>query len=141
MSRTVSPGRSLPDTWRYALVGGLVSIPFTAASYLETGSELSLSAVLVGGFLAGYLAECRTGTSTGVGVRAGVVGALPALWLLVDMLETVGSLSNPLWFSAALVALALAVTGLAFVLGGLGGELGAMVGSWAAGTRRSHTSQ
>lgn len=122
-------------------MGGLVSISFTAASYLQTGSELSLSAVLVGGFLAGYLAERRTGQSAGVGVRAGFVGALPVLWMLVDILGMIRGLTNPPWFSATLVAVALGVTMLAFALGGLGGELGARIGSRAAGLRRSHAPQ
>ncbi|KAB1193609.1 hypothetical protein GJR96_09180 [Haloferax sp. MBLA0076] len=125
--------KRLPDAWRYALVGGLLSLPFTVASYAQTRSELSLSAVLVGGFLAGYLATRQTGESTGVGVRAGLVGALPVLWMLSDMFGTIRVLPNPVWFSAVLVAIALVVAVLAFGLAALGGMVGSRLGSWVAG--------
>ncbi|WP_197409702.1 DUF5518 domain-containing protein, partial [Haloferax profundi] len=75
----------------------------------------------------------RTGESTGVGVRTGLVGALPVLWMLFDMFGTIRVLPNPLWFSAVLVGLALVVAVLAFGLAALGGAVGSRLGSWVAG--------
>ena len=76
---------ALSDTWRYALAGGLVALPATAIGYWLSGSELSLSPVLLGGVLAGYLARRGPGgAGVAAGVRAGLVGAFPALWLVVD---------------------------------------------------------
>lgn len=118
--------------WKYAIIGGLVSIPFTAASYLQTGRRVSLTAVLVGGFLAGYLAEKRTKTTRGVGLRAGLVSGIPLLWMGFDALQTISNISNPEWFSAALVGLSVLIIGLGFFLAALGGEIGAWIGIWLA---------
>ncbi|ELY63146.1 DUF5518 domain-containing protein [Natrinema versiforme] len=130
------------ETWQYALLGGLVSIPFTAASYLQTGSELSLAPVFFGALLAGFLAERAAGSNSGVGVRAGLIGGLPAVLLLVDLLAASSGLGGPAWFVALGLALLLgfaAVVGiLAFGLAALVGIAGARVGGWLAdrGSRR-----
>jgi hypothetical protein len=118
------------DIWKYAIVGGIATIPFTSFSYWQTGSEISLSPVFLGGLLAGYLAKRQLGKSSGVGVRAGLVGALPVLWVLFDMITTVSRLSNPLWFSAVLVILTIVIAGLLTGMAVLAGELGARVGGW-----------
>jgi len=127
----------LTDTWRYALLGGLASIPFTAFGYWQTGSEMSFAPVFFGGILAGFLAERKTGTSSGVGVRAGLVGGLPAVWLLVDLLAASSGLAGPSWFVASglvLVVGAAAVFGvLAFAASAIVGSVGARVGGWLAG--------
>jgi len=127
----------LTETWRYALLGGLASIPFTAFGYWQTGSELSLAPVFFGGTLAGFLAERKTGTNSGVGVRAGLVGGLPAVWLLVDILAVSSGLVGPSWFVASglvlLVGVVAVVGVLAFGLSALVGAVGARVGGWIAG--------
>jgi len=128
----------LPESWRYALLGGLASAPFTAFGYWETGSELSLGPVFFGGILAGFLAARETGTIRGVGVRTGLVGGLPAVWLLVDLLAASRGLSGPPWFVASglvFVIVAAAVIGLlAFGFSALVGVGGARVGGWLAST-------
>lgn len=120
----------LNNIWKYAIVSGLATIPFTSFSYWKTGSEISLSFVFLGGVLAGYLANRQLGKSSGVGARAGLVGALPVLWVLFDMLLTVSRLSNPLWFSITLGILAVVIAGLLTGLAVLAGELGGRVGGW-----------
>lgn len=67
------------ERWTYGLVGGVVSIPATVATYAQTRSEMSLASVFFGGVLAGYLARRETGSAEGVGIRAGLVGATPIL--------------------------------------------------------------
>lgn len=131
----------LGDAWRYALVGGVVAFPLTALGYWQTGSELSLSPVLLGGAIAGYLARRATGeTNVAAGTRAGLVGALPTLWLLGDVVLAATALDGPSWFVAVgggfalvvVVAVGLAAFGLAALLGGVG----AVVGGWLAGRTR-----
>ena len=138
MSRTGPLPLELSDTWTYALLGGLASVPFTVVGYAQSGSELSLAPVFFGGILAGYLARRRTGTRAGVGARAGLVGGLPGLWILVDLLAATSALAGPPWFMAAggLLALSAAAAIALFVLGlsALCGAVGARVGGWLAGS-------
>jgi len=138
MSRTGPLPLELSDTWTYALLGGLASVPFTVLGYAETGSELSLAPVFFGGILAGYLATRRTGTRAGVGARAGLVGGLPGLWLLSDLLAATSALGGPTWFVAAGIALAVgAAAAVALVVLGLSalcGAVGARIGGWLAGS-------
>jgi len=108
-------------------------------SYWQTGSELSLAPVVLGGLVAGYLATRKTGESDGVGLRTGVIGGLPIVWMLVDVLLGASELAGPSWFVTGatlltiLFLVALGVVGLG--LSALVGGLGAKIGSWVAGTR------
>jgi hypothetical protein len=125
--------------WKYALIGGLASLPFTTLSYWQTGSELSLGAVLFGGILAGYLAKRADGEVSGVGTRVGIVGGLPVLWVGFDMLVTTGGLAGPAWFVTSATLLAIGFTIVVAVVGfgisALIGEVGTRIGSWLAGNR------
>ena len=118
----------LSETWRYALLGGLLALPFTTLSYARTGDEVALGAVFWGGLLAGYLAKRRGLTGTPVGSRAGVVGGLPALWMVGDIVPYLVGLGGPAWFRAVQLALVLLMVpvfvGLSALVGGLGGRLG-----------------
>lgn len=137
MPRIGNPSEAISDSWKYALTGSLVSIPFTVASYWQTGSEMSLSAVLLGGFLAGYLSKRNTGESAGVGVRTGLVGGLPVVWMLFDLLAATSGLSGPSWFVAAGTAMVLGATVViavvSFGLSAALGAVGASVGNRLAG--------
>jgi hypothetical protein len=133
------PGRP-SDAWTYALLGGLASLPLTTFGYWLSGSELSVSPVILGGVLAGSLATRKTGARGTVGLRAGLVGTLPALWMLVDVLRAASALAGPLWFRAVALPVAVGtVLGAALVFGAVAGELGAAVGGWLA--RRSGRSE
>ncbi|WP_254763388.1 DUF5518 domain-containing protein [Natrinema marinum] len=142
MTQVNSLSERLDEAWQYALLGGLASLPFTATSYWQTGSKISLGAVFFGGILAGFLAKRKTGTSSDVGVRVGIIGGLPAVWLIVDLLAASGGLDGPLWFIAIglifLIGFAAVVTVFAFGLAALIGTAGARVGGWLAdfGSRR-----
>ena len=124
------------DEWRYGLLGGVLSLPLTLVDYWQSGSELSLSPVLLGGILAGYLACRATGTSRGVGYRAGAVGGLPGLLFLVDFPHVMAALGGPEWFVVAGTAFGIvfACVAVLFVVGlsALAGELGARIGGWLA---------
>lgn len=123
--------------WKYALIGGLASLPFTAFSYWQTGSQLSFGAVLFGGILAGYLVRRAGAKSHGVGTRVGIVGGLPVLWILFDILTATSGLAGPAWFLTGATLLTIGFTIVVAVLGfgvaALVGEIGARVGSWLAG--------
>lgn len=126
--------------WKYALLGGLASLPFTTLSYWQTGSELSLGAVVVGGILAGLLVTRAGVESTGVGMQVGIIGGLPVLWVLVDVLAATSGLAGPVWFVAGATLLtigfALGLALLGFAIAGLLGEVGVRIGSRLAGNRR-----
>ncbi|WP_339104651.1 DUF5518 domain-containing protein [Haloterrigena salinisoli] len=122
------------ERWRYAIVGGLVAVPLTTLSYWQTGSEIGLWPIGLGGLLAGYWFEGSAAERTRVGVRAGLVGALPTAWLLVDLLwfihvELRGSAPSRLLQSAV------AVVGVAGIiaLAALAGTIGARIGGWLRG--------
>lgn len=131
MSRT----GPLSETWRCALLGGVASIPLTVSLYWLSGAgnELSLNMVFVGGLLAGFLAQSRSADVGSAGFRAGVVGGLPGLWILAEILEMAATVSGPLAFR---VVAGLLVAGtFAAVLAtaaGVAGFLGAKVGAWLA---------
>ncbi|MFC7250930.1 DUF5518 domain-containing protein [Halomicroarcula sp. GCM10025324] len=125
------------------MFGGVASIPVTVWLYLQSSpeNEFSLSAVFLGGLLAGYLVS-TTATETDVidvGFRAGVIGALPVLWILVDFLEAATVLGGPLWFQVIAVSMVvLLVTSVILGVAGFIGLLGAKVGGWLAKMTGTH---
>ena len=125
--------------WKYALISGVASLPFTTCSYWQTGSELSLGAVLFGGILAGYLTRRAGGGVSGVGIRVGIVGGLPVLWVVFDVLAATGGLAGPTWFVTSATLIAIGFTIVVAVLGlgisALIGEVGTRIGSWVAGNQ------
>jgi hypothetical protein len=89
--------------------------------------------VFLGGLLAGSLARRRTGSARGVGPRAGLVGGLPTLRLLGEVLAAASALSGPPWFVAT--GLVMTIGCLLVVLFGftaLVGALGGRAGGWVA---------
>jgi cell shape-determining protein MreD len=140
----IGPSLRVSERWTYALIGGIVSVPFTIGLYWlsGTGSEFSLNMVFFGGILAGYLASAPSPETdcTSVGFRAGAIGGLPGLWLLVDLVEA-AIVWSPLWFRIVVVSmLTIVFTTLLLGLSGLVGLLGGKVGGWLAtktGRRRA----
>lgn len=136
MSRIGPSNLRVSETWKFALIGGLLSLPFSTLSYWQTGSELSLGAVLFGGILAGYLVKRGDAENSGVGIRVGLVGGLPVLWILADMLAATSGLAGPDWFVTASTAMTIGFTIVVAIIGfgiaSLVGEAGARVGAWLA---------
>lgn len=129
------PAQNGIRAWRYSLVGGLVSLPFTLASYWQTGSELSLAPVALGGLLAGYTATRKTGESSGVGVRSGLIGGLPLVWMLFDALTATNELAGPPWFVTTATLFTIVFITLGFGFSAAVGEGGARIGHWIARKR------
>jgi hypothetical protein len=127
----------LTETWTYALVGGLLALPFTAYEVWRSPTDVTLGAVVVGSVFAGYLIKRRGGNSTATGLRAGVIGGIPVLWALNELLRTITNVPNPPWFQAVSVAMALAFGGLVLGTVAVFGAVSGRLGGWLA-ERRGH---
>lgn len=80
----------------------------------------------------------KTVDSTDVGLRAGVVGGLPGVWLLAEMVRVVTAATGPLWFrvvGGGFIVFSFIV--LLFGFAALVGLLGAKVGAWLVPRSRS----
>lgn len=134
MSRVPTPRALLTDpAWKYAIVGGLLALPFTIAMALRTPTELSLGPVFGAGLVAGYLYDGRRSERASVGARAGAISALPALWLVVDMLPfVVLETASPLWFRAISSVFVIALVALAVVFAAVVAMIGARIGDWVS---------
>jgi hypothetical protein len=129
MVPSTAPLQSLSLHWRYALLGGTLCAPFTLLTYWQTGSSLSPGWILCGGVLVGYLAARRHDIRRDVGLRVGVVGAVPVvLWMFADLAAFVVTLSQPAWFGVLQLLLVVGflavITGLSACCGELGGRIG-----------------
>jgi hypothetical protein len=124
----------LTESWKYALIGGLLALPFTALEVWRSPGNVVLEMFVVGSLLAGYLVKRRGGNSTATGLRAALIGGFPALWILPEMLSTIANIPNPPWFQAVSIGMALAFGGLALallaILGALAGRFGGWVAEW-----------
>jgi hypothetical protein len=127
----------LNETWTYALVGGLLALPFTALGVWRSPENVPLGAAVVGSVFAGYLVKRHDGNSTATGLRAALVGGLPALWALSGLLRAIHGIPNPPWFRAVSVGMALAFGGLIVVVVAVSGALAGRFGGWLA-ERRGH---
>lgn len=131
----MSPIRPLSDAWRCALLGGVASIPLTVGLYWLSGagSDLSLNMVFVGGLFAGILAHSRSADVESAGFRAGLVGALPGVWVLGEILQVAATVGGPLAFRIAAGLLVICTFTMVLGLGGgVAGFFGAKVGAWLA---------
>ncbi|WP_372912569.1 DUF5518 domain-containing protein [Salinigranum sp.] len=124
-------------TWRYALVGGVVSIPLTIGLnwYAGTPSHFSLNMVVVGGLVAGYLAKRDAVEAKLAGVRAGLVGAAPGLvWFLRGIISRMDTALSAEVAVVAAVGVGVVVLGI----GAIAGLVGGAVGGWLFEQVRHH---
>lgn len=122
----------LTESWKYALVGGLLALPFTTLEVWRSPENMRLGAFVVGSMLAGYLIKRRGGSSTTTGLRSALIGGFPALWILPEALWAAADVPNPLWFQAASIVTALAFGGLVLILLAAVGALAGRFGGWLA---------
>ena len=125
----------LTETWTYALVGGLLALPFTALDVWRSPENITLGAVVVGSVFAGYLIKRRGGNSTATGTRAALIGGIPVLWALNELLWTITTIPNPPWFQGISVVMALAFGSLILVVVAASGALAGRFGGWLAERR------
>ncbi len=129
----------LTEAWKYALIGGLLALPFTVFEVWRSPENVMLGTVLVGSVLAGYLIKRRGGNSTATGLRAALIGGFPLLWGLGELIGTITTIPNPVWFQAVSVAVALAFGGLALALLAATGALAGRFGGWLAEPREHNS--
>lgn len=133
------PERPLPaalsDNWRYALLGGVVSIAITLDRYWGggAGDDIPAVAVFLGALVAGYLAAVSRADTDArtIGVRTGAVGSLPALWLVTAAFVGSFGTAGPMqiaWNVIATTVICGAVVGFASLFG----IIGATLGDWLA---------
>lgn len=143
MPSNTHPSHQFRETWKYALIGGLISIPFTFGLYWLSGmgNYLSMNMVLVGGVLAGYLAKNGSVSARSAGIRAGVIGGLPiVVWGLFTLLgipdDSLVVWSAPVLEGAFLMLFGFVILGMSALTGVIGG----IIGGWLSkkfGTQRA----
>ncbi|ELZ11386.1 hypothetical protein C478_13275 [Natrinema thermotolerans DSM 11552] len=118
------------ESWRAGLVGGVAALPFTTAAYVRTGSELALGPVFVAGLIAGYLVADPSARARAAN-RAGVIGVLPGLWMVADVLVFIATEVEPSVLArAAAVGFLTLFTALLFGIAVVLAAIGARVGGW-----------
>lgn len=118
----------LTDTWVYALLGGLVSLTLSVGIYISSNSISISEGLVVGGLIAGYFAQRNgaTADSLPIGIRAGIIGSIPAVVFIGMLIEPV---SGPTWFSILSTAgVAIGHLGLIIVVSAMVGGLNSFVG-------------
>ncbi|AFZ72823.1 hypothetical protein SAMN05443661_11416 [Natronobacterium gregoryi] len=129
------------DTWRYAILVGLASTPFSVLIYWQSsnGYSYGFEPVFVAGLLVGFLASGRELDERRVGSRTGLVALFPALWPFVDTLVFISDLTQSLWFSGVQVTFLVVFYVFAAGLSMLVGMVGALIGNWLLTTVRNDT--
>jgi hypothetical protein len=128
--------RPRSETWTYALLGGVASIPLTGGAYWlsGTGSYFSLNMVVVGGLVAGYLAYGTAADCAAAGLRAGLIGSLPGVgWLLTETVPAALAATGPLPFRAVATVAGVGLGVVLVVVVAIAGLLGGKAGGWLAG--------
>jgi hypothetical protein len=125
----------LTESWKYALIGGVLALPFTVLKVVQSPESITLEMFAAGSLLAGYLIKRHSGNSTVTGLRAALIGGFPVLWALPEMLRTVADIPNPPWFQAVSIILLLAFSGLMLALLAVLGALAGRLGGWIAEQR------
>ena len=123
-------------SWKYALIGGVISIPFTVLVHAKTGSgiEFSSGTMVLGGGIAGYLAKRNSARVGTTGALAGAIGGLPLLRWWSTTFQYILFSFIPLWPDAVLEVAYLSMMGLVIFLGSvLAGWIGGRLGGWVAG--------
>ncbi|EMA39097.1 DUF5518 domain-containing protein [Halococcus hamelinensis] len=120
------------ESWKYALLGGVVSVPFTVVVHVTTSSgiEFSSGTMVLGGGVAGYLAERGAGDAGFTGALAGAIGSLPLLRWWSTTFAYIPFRYVP-WTEVPSRIAYLSVLSLVVFLGSvLAGWLGGRLGGW-----------
>ncbi|PCR90614.1 DUF5518 domain-containing protein [Natrinema ejinorense] len=118
------------EAWRYPIIAGLASIPFTLALQTLAADNYILAPVLVAGSFVGYLFRSRPPESRRVGWRTGLVGGLALSWGLAGFSTRVPETARTA-STGAFMLVGLAAVGVVYiVLYGALGALGSIAGAW-----------
>lgn len=132
--QTISDALS-DEVWRYALIIGLASTPFTIILYWQSYPDFShpVSPVFFAGLLVGFLAN-RQGIEVGqIGKRTGLVASLPIFWPFFDLLVFISGLSQPLGFRGFQIMAVIFISAVIIGISILVGIVGAILGDWLTG--------
>jgi hypothetical protein len=121
--------------WRYAVVGGLASLPLSIVYHWWSGmgNHFSTLPILLGGLLAGSLAHTNSRKPAKAGIGAGIIGGVPAyVFILPPMARTATEVATA-WSSplGAVVVVAFSAPAIV-VIAALPGWIGGFVGGWLA---------
>lgn len=128
------------EGWRYALIVGIASTPFTILLYWHSYPDFShpVSPVFFAGLLVGFIANRRGVAARQIGKRTGLVAALPVLWPFFDLLVFISGLSQPVWFSGvsmmAILFMSVVIIGISVLVG----MIGSILGEWLTGKIDDH---
>ena len=132
MKKTTTTLSSATENWKYSIPGGILSAFLVALSYVDSKPDMSIGAVFFIGIIVGFLSKRHYGTSKGTGVLTGLLGAVPVIWILGQMLTATSGLSGPAWFTATgtimTILVAVFVGAFGFTLSAVLGEVGARIG-------------
>jgi FtsH-binding integral membrane protein len=120
-------------SWKYAFIGGVISIPFTVIVHAKTGSgiEFSSGTMVLGGGVAGYLAKRDSARAGMTGALAGAIGGLPLLWWWSSTFQYIIFSLIPVWPDTVSQVVRLFVIDLIIFFGTvLAGWLGGRLGGW-----------
>ena len=123
------------ESWRYAIVGGLLALPFVVGSYWQTGTSVGFEAIFVAGLLVGYFFRGTPEEVSQVGSRTGFIGMLPVLlWKLSDTVAFLFlELGSPYGFRFVQIAFMVVFVMIGALIAAVIGAIGARIGNWLSG--------
>ena len=122
-----SSRRTLPPSWKFALIGAIASLPVVAVlNWLPDWigeADIGGGIMILGAFIAGFIATMRSSDPSAAGLRAGFIGALveSAVFAVTAGVTATWSLSRVVFFVFAGALLLILAPAFGFVLGRLGG--------------------
>ena len=122
--------RRIPQVWRAAVLGTIVSLPATVIINWLPNSEATAGggAIIVGPMIAGAVAANRSVESSAAGLRAGFLGGVVAVsgFILTEATAVAWSLNTIVFFLIA--------AGMLLCLSPVSGLIFGRIGGWAANT-------
>ncbi len=122
--------RRIPQVWRAAVLGTIVSLPATVIINWLPNSEATAGggAIIVGPMIAGAVAANRSVESSAAGLRAGFLGGVVAVsgFILTEAMAVAWSLNTIVFFLIA--------AGILLCLSPVFGLIFGRIGGWAANT-------
>lgn len=135
--------RTIPSSWRFALIGALASLPVTVIVNWLPASETNIAGgiMIFGAFISGFIAETRSTEPDVAGFRAGFIAGVMAV--LIPLLAEVGtSIENTTmaWLSPSEMVFFVGASAVILCLAPIFGLVCGRVGGWAGSrvaTRRT----
>lgn len=130
------------DRYKYAIVGGILSVPFTVVLYLTVGDGQSMYLITL--FFAGLLTSVYAKLKAAdvkcarIGAGVGAVGSVAGLYPVNDLLVSLFDGGTVSWQTVAFLVF---ITCLLFTSGALLGWMGGKTGDWLTDQARSQSGE